>query len=95
VSRLTRAPHGRPAAAAAIVEALKKTTDGKFELQRLKQQKKRDIAKLMESVDERERELRRSILVLSGRVRVADDVQLQLLHARLKELKSKDFKSVP
>jgi hypothetical protein len=88
VNRAARPPHGRPAAAAAVAEALKKKSDRKVELQRLKQQKKQDLARLIRSIDERERELRRSLLVLSGRARVEDDGQLKLLQTRLRELKS-------
>lgn len=63
-------------------------------MQRLKQLKKQDAARLIQSIDERERELRRSFSVLSGRSRVADDAQLQLLQVRLKELKSNGTESI-
>jgi hypothetical protein len=80
-------PHGRPAAAAAVAEALKKKSDGKVELQRLKQQRRQQLARLEESIELRERELRRSFSVLSGRARIADDELLQLLQAERRELK--------
>jgi hypothetical protein len=85
--RASSVPHGRPAAAAAVAEALKKKSDGKVELQRLKQQRRQRLARLEESLELRERELRRSFSVLSGRSRVADDELLQLLQAERRELK--------
>ncbi len=92
VNRASSAPHGRPAAAAAVAEALKKKSGGKIELQRLKQQRRQDMARLQDRIYERERELRRSFSVLSGRLRVANDEQLQFLQSQLVELKRGDPK---
>jgi hypothetical protein len=72
---------------------LKKKSDSKVKSQRLKQQRRQDIAQLRERIDERERELRRSLQVLSGRKRVRDDEQLQQLHAQMKECQRGDAKS--
>lgn len=72
---------------------LKKKSDSKVKSQRLKQQRRQDIAQLRERIDERERELRRSLRVLSGRKRVRDDEQLQQLHAQMKECQRGDAKS--
>ncbi len=87
VNRASSAPHGRPAAAAAVAGALKKKSDGKVELQRLKQQRRQDLARLQDRIDDRKRELKRSLSVLSGRLRVANDEQLQFLQSQLVELK--------
>jgi hypothetical protein len=95
VDRASSAPHGRPAAAAVVAEALKKKSDGKVEIQRLKQQRKQRLAQLEEGIVDRERELRRSFSVLSGRVRVADDEQLRLLLSQLQQLKLGDIKVLP
>ena len=43
--------------------------------------------RLDDSIELRERELRRSFSVLSGRARIADDERLQLLQAERGELK--------
>ena len=72
---------------------LKKKSDSKVKSQRLKQQRRQDIAQLSERIDERERELRRSLQVLSGRKRVRDDEQLQQLNAQMKECQRGDAKS--
>jgi hypothetical protein len=45
------------------------------------------LVRLDESIELRERELRRSFSVLSGRARIADDERLQLLQAERRELK--------
>jgi hypothetical protein len=95
MSSASSVPHGRPAAAAAVAEALKKKSDIKIELQRLKQQRKQYLAGLHECIDQRERDLKRSFLVLSGRVRVGDDQQLRQLQAQLKELERGDTKGSP
>jgi hypothetical protein len=95
VDRASSAPHGRPAAAAVVAEALKKKSDGKVEIQRLKQQRKQRLARLEYDIVDRERELRRSFTVLSGRVRVADDEQLRLLQSQLQQLKLGDIKVLP
>ena len=76
-----------------MAEMLKKKSDSKVMSQRLKQQRGQDIAQLSERIDERERELRRSLQVLSGRKRVRDDEQLQQLHAQMKECQRGDAKS--
>jgi hypothetical protein len=89
------APHGRPAAAAAIGEALKKKSDSKIEIQRLKQLRRQDLARLEEKIGERERDLRRSLSVISGRLRVVDDERLQMLQKQLQELQRGDTKSLP
>lgn len=90
--RASSAPHGRPAAAAAVAEALKKKSVGKVELHRVKQQRRQDMATLQHKINDRERELRRSVSVLSGRLRAADDEQLQILQSQLVELKRGDPK---
>ncbi len=69
------------------MEALKKKSDGKVELQRLKQQRRQQLVRLDDSIELREREVRRSFSVLSGRARIADDERLQLLQAERRELK--------
>jgi hypothetical protein len=76
-----------------VAEALKKKSDSKVESQRLKQQRRQEIALLSECIDERERELRRSLRVLSGRERVGDDEQMQRLQLQLKELQRGDAKA--
>ena len=76
-----------------MAEALKKKSDSKVESQRLKQQRRQEIAQLSECIDERERELRRSLRVLSGRERVGDDEQMQRLQLQLKELQRGDAKA--
>ncbi len=76
-----------------MAEALKKKSDSKVESQRLKQQRRQEIAQLGECIDERERELRRSLRVLSGRERVGDDEQMQRLQLQLKELQRGDAKA--
>ena len=76
-----------------MAEALKKKSDSKVESQRLKQQRRQEIALLSECIDERERELRRSLRVLSGRERVGDDEQMQRLQLQLKELQRGDAKA--